>query len=491
MSVAAACVRGVCVCLLPRDDNNFKPLALRHKPLALVSAFLIAIKVATIGAIALTPSTADLSTITVNRIIQLTNAERKKAGVGELKTNGKLMSAAQMKGEDMLAHDYFAHISPSGVTPWFWMAKTGYTYQVAGENLAIDFTEAEDVVTAWLASPSHHDNMLRSDYTETGVAVVSGEFEGGTSIVVVHMFGKPSVVAQVAASAATPTPTAPTPTPAVSKPKTTATPTPSATPTIAPLPIQEDVPPPDTTAPRVPRISPADGSTSVQERAQLFIEGEESSIVHLLVNTQEQAQTALSQAGKAVFALDVSSYKDGELEVRGYATDEAKNASALSDPLKLQKDTQAPDGGREELVFLVSPITEAADVAIYLPQGEHVRLAVSQQSESLRPANDVWAHLPVFSDPITVSFTDEAGNTNLLANIDIQPRFSLPEPTPGDSFAVPRQISAWGRTFTVTALLVVLMLLVLAVVVRIRIQHPALITHASFVILLAAVLLAI
>src|SRR3989344_8571512 len=118
MSVAAACVRGVCVCLLPREDNHFRPLALRHKPLALVSAFLIAIKIATVGLIALTPATADLSTITVNRIVQLTNAERKQEGLNELAINSKLAQAAQLKAEDMLAHDYFAHISPSGVTPW-------------------------------------------------------------------------------------------------------------------------------------------------------------------------------------------------------------------------------------------------------------------------------------------------------------------------------------------------------------------------------------
>lgn len=493
MSVAAACVRGVCVCLLPRDDNNFKPLALRHKPLAVISALLIAIKVVTIGAIALTPTTADLSTITVNRIVQLTNAERKKVGAGELTINAKLALAAQQKGEDMLAHDYFAHISPSGVTPWFWMAKNGYAYQVAGENLAIDFTEAEDVVTAWLASPSHHDNMLRADYTETGVAVVSGEFEGGTSIVVVHMFGRPAGAAQVAATSTqpTPTPAVSTPTPAPAKPVSTPTPTPSASPTPIPAVGEPDVPPPDTTPPRVPRISPADGSTTIQERAQLFIEGDAGSTVHLLVNSQSQAKTILSQTGKAVFALDVSSHSDGELEVRGYATDEAKNTSGLSEPLILTKDTQAPAVDREELIFLVSPITEAADVAIYLPAFEHVRLAVSQQSESLRPANDTWAHLPVFSNPLTVSFTDEAGNTKLLSNIDIKPRFATEESIPGSQSLIPREISAWGRTFTMSALLTVLMLLVLAIVVRIRIQHPALITHASFVILLAAVLLVI
>ncbi len=486
MSVAAACVRGVCVCLLPREDNHDRPLILRHKSLSLLSALLIAIKVATIGLIALTPTQADLSTITVNRIIQLTNAERKKAGVGELKTNGKLMAAAQLKGEDMLAHDYFAHISPTGVTPWFWMAKTGYTYQVAGENLAIDFTEAEDVVSAWLASPSHHDNMLRSDYTETGVAVVSGEFEGGTSIIVVHMFGKPSSSQVAAGVSVSPTPT-PTPAPV----KLSSTPGPSATPTPTPTVIPPTNPelPPDTTPPRVPRISTPDGSTTVQERVQLFLEGDSDSTVHMLVNTTEEAATTLSKTGKAIFALDVSSFEDGALSLQGYATDAASNKSELSEPLELTKDTQAPEASREEVVFLVSPITESSNIAIYVPLGDSVRLAISQKNESLRATYGDWTHIPIYSEPITISFADAAGNTKLLPNIDIKPQFTVDETASENAFELPQQFSAWGRTFTMSALIAILFLLITAVFIRVRIQHPDLITHASFVILLAGILL--
>ena len=112
----------------------------------------------------------------------------------------------------MLANQYFAHISPSGVTPWFWMKKSAYSYSVAGENLAIDFVDAEDVVTAWFNSPTHKANMLSKEYTETGVAVVSGSFQGGTSIIVVHMFGLPQNSAPAVAQA-TPTPTKPNPSP--------------------------------------------------------------------------------------------------------------------------------------------------------------------------------------------------------------------------------------------------------------------------------------
>ncbi|HSX25017.1 MAG TPA: CAP domain-containing protein, partial [Candidatus Andersenbacteria bacterium] len=176
---------------IPHPANNHHPLALRHKPLTAVSALLIIAKIVAISVLTLTPAEATLSTITTNRIIQLTNDEREKVGLAPLAINSQLTRAAELKANDMFKNQYFAHISPTGVTPWYWMQQTGYSYEIAGENLAIDFTQAEDIVSAWLASPKHKENMLRPEYTQTGVAVVSGQFKGSTSIIVVHMFGEP------------------------------------------------------------------------------------------------------------------------------------------------------------------------------------------------------------------------------------------------------------------------------------------------------------
>src|SRR3989344_3328990 len=130
--VAAKSLHGARVCVIPRPENNYHPLALRRGPLALVSALLIAAKVLAFSTIALMPASAELSTITTARIIEFTNEKRRQAGLNELKSNLVLTQAAEAKAADMLAEDYFAHISPAGVTPWFWMHKAGYTYRVAG-----------------------------------------------------------------------------------------------------------------------------------------------------------------------------------------------------------------------------------------------------------------------------------------------------------------------------------------------------------------------
>lgn len=247
-------MRGAKLYFLPHPHNGHWPHALRHHMLAHTSALLILLKVAALGIVAITPNTASLSTITANRIVQLSNEERKNVGAAALTINSKLTQAAAQKGQDMLKNQYFAHISPSGVTPWFWMQKNGYSYSVAGENLAIDFVDAENVITAWLNSPSHKANMLSKEYTETGVAVVTGEFQGGTSIIVVHMFGKPLTSSTTPPPVqATPTPT---PVPATPKPVPTTLHTPSITPVAAATTTPSAAPSPTPTSTPTPTPRP-------------------------------------------------------------------------------------------------------------------------------------------------------------------------------------------------------------------------------------------
>lgn len=136
-----------------------------------------------------TPQVAYLSEISIPNLIQAANQERTKAGLPPLKENPSLAKAAQMKGEHMIKNDYFEHTSPDSVTSWFWFDQVGYDYLYAGENLAIDFSETEEVVSAWMQSEGHRRNLLSERYDETGMAVVTGEFEGRTATVVVHLFG--------------------------------------------------------------------------------------------------------------------------------------------------------------------------------------------------------------------------------------------------------------------------------------------------------------
>ena len=129
-------------------------------------------------------------------LVSLTNSERAKAGLGALSVNGALTSAATAKANDMFAKGYFAHTSPDGRTPWDFIAAAGYDYVYAGENLAIGYASASELMSAWMNSQSHRDNILSSKFREIGIAVVSGQYDGTEKTIVVQVFG-----AQVAAEA--------------------------------------------------------------------------------------------------------------------------------------------------------------------------------------------------------------------------------------------------------------------------------------------------
>jgi hypothetical protein len=89
----------------------------------------------------------------------------------------------------MYARDYWAHVSPIGTQPWFFITESGYQYRYAGENLARDFSDPDSVVKAWMNSPSHKDNLLSDKYHDIGVAVVDGKLGGQETTLVVQMFG--------------------------------------------------------------------------------------------------------------------------------------------------------------------------------------------------------------------------------------------------------------------------------------------------------------
>lgn len=126
-------------------------------------------------------------------VVALANSARAKAGLAPLTENAALSLAAKNKANDMLRHDYFAHTSPTGVAPWYWIKDAGYAYQAAGENLAINYTDARDQHEAWMKSETHRANIMNTRYREIGVAVVSGKINGKESIVTVEYFGTPVV----------------------------------------------------------------------------------------------------------------------------------------------------------------------------------------------------------------------------------------------------------------------------------------------------------
>jgi hypothetical protein len=186
--------------LIPSQKNLWKPHILRPQNLFRLAVILLVIKFAVFSWLYYFPRTTNFAIITSTELIEMANKDRIAQGLKPLTINQQLVAAAEKKATDMFNKDYFAHTSPTGITPWFWLNKVGYKYVTAGENLAKDFTESTYVHEAWMDSPSHRANILNKSYQDIGIAVVEGVIDGQKTVLAVEFFGKSTKEKVVAVS---------------------------------------------------------------------------------------------------------------------------------------------------------------------------------------------------------------------------------------------------------------------------------------------------
>lgn len=200
---------------LPHESNNHRAKILHIDSILIVITLLIFSSFLLSSVQSEFPAVLGISyNITPNDLVNQTNQVRHERGLSTLTLDSQLSQAASNKAADMFAKNYWAHIAPDGITPWVLIKNSGYEYLYAGENLARGFSNTSDVVNAWMASPSHRDNILSSNYTDVGFAIAAGSLTGSDTVLVVEMFGT-----KYAGAAATPLVAAsPIPTPIQSGP---------------------------------------------------------------------------------------------------------------------------------------------------------------------------------------------------------------------------------------------------------------------------------
>lgn len=182
--------------ILPSEETNFRSKILQSNVLLCFVVLILALKIGSVAMMINFPQNVFFADITRISLQNFANQARQSIGLKPLTESSKLDIAAQMKAQNMIQDNYFNHISPSGIAPWYWFSEAGYNYKYAGENLAIGFFESEEVFNAWLNSPSHKANILNPNYTEIGTAVMGG-FGNSNTIIVVQVFGTPMPVRTV------------------------------------------------------------------------------------------------------------------------------------------------------------------------------------------------------------------------------------------------------------------------------------------------------
>jgi uncharacterized protein YkwD len=126
----------------------------------------------------LTPGPENIALVRA-AVLCLINRKRAEDGESPLVTSPQLEQAAEGHCQELIAEDYFAHVSPSGETPVERIRLTGYIPSpsvgyVIGENLAwgtYQLSTPQAIVSAWIASPGHLANILEAQYRETGIGV--------------------------------------------------------------------------------------------------------------------------------------------------------------------------------------------------------------------------------------------------------------------------------------------------------------------------------
>ena len=134
----------------------------------------------------------DITELTALEIVRIGNLERTAYGLEPLIANEKLSRAAEMKIDDMFKNQYFDHVSPSGEEASDLVGFTEYSFLAVGENLATgDFKDDKDLVSGWMDSPGHRENILSPGYLEIGVAVRRGIFNDQEVWMAVQIFALP------------------------------------------------------------------------------------------------------------------------------------------------------------------------------------------------------------------------------------------------------------------------------------------------------------
>jgi uncharacterized protein YkwD len=108
------------------------------------------------------------------RLLELTNAERKKADLRPLAPNPVLFKVAREHSANMARQEKMAH-ELDGKNPYMRLKVAGYRYHYAGENVASGDVDLEDVVKGWMASPPHRKNILSPNFTEIGLSLATSD----------------------------------------------------------------------------------------------------------------------------------------------------------------------------------------------------------------------------------------------------------------------------------------------------------------------------
>ncbi|HYF10584.1 MAG TPA: CAP domain-containing protein [Candidatus Paceibacterota bacterium] len=187
--------------IIPSKANRYRPALLSARSLGLVLALIVLLELGILAQDAF-PGRGErsLGSVLPGALAAFSNDARAERGLPSLALSERLSSAALAKAEDMARRGYFSHETPEGAEPWIFLERAGYDYTYAGENLAVNFSDSEEVTEAWLASPTHRANLLGANFSEVGFGIATGTYQGREAVFVVQFLATPASAASLPAA---------------------------------------------------------------------------------------------------------------------------------------------------------------------------------------------------------------------------------------------------------------------------------------------------
>jgi uncharacterized protein YkwD len=108
------------------------------------------------------------------QILGLVNQERAKVGADPLRINEQLDLAADQHTLDQASMNKMSHTGSNGSNMGDRIKNAGYVFSYAGENVAYGFGDAAAVMSGWMNSAGHRQNILNPNYQEIGIGYAQG-----------------------------------------------------------------------------------------------------------------------------------------------------------------------------------------------------------------------------------------------------------------------------------------------------------------------------
>jgi len=112
------------------------------------------------------------------RVVELVNEERAKAGLGALTVSDSLNAVAKLRASEL--EKKFSHTRPDGRSCFTAYSECGANYGWKAENIAAGYQTPEEAMAGWMNSSGHRANILSPNYTYIGVGYYGGGGYYGT-----------------------------------------------------------------------------------------------------------------------------------------------------------------------------------------------------------------------------------------------------------------------------------------------------------------------